>query len=872
MSRKDRFKAKDKITHKMTRDGLTEVNNATGEKTHISQRETDFNLQKGKAPQQKALVHRPGKTDTVRRPSPPLKNVKQPRLVETTPGAEHPAGIGRQPGFSQPKVTIENLAGTPSPHERLQFDTEQTTLTDKAVLQKGTEYYQRFTQETSPPDEQPPPLTSSTSAKVDIPPSIPTPQVVPFSRQTAPSGKSSGNALKPEKLRFSPDEQTAPGKRLTKAQRKAEKTDEKLEKARSRLPERKKQGRKIRFESEVKSRQSHLKGALPLRPVKAGANLSIGYAHNKLFQIEQENTGTEAAHKGELLAEGGLRSAYRLHKTAPYRRVAKLEQLSVRHNARLAYQKLLHENPKLRSNLLSRFVQKQKIRRQYAKAARESKQAAGLMKQAGAAGGKLLKLAAGFVRSHPMVIGVAALLLLVMFSFSALFTSCTNMAMGGLSSIVLSSYTAEDADIDDAELIYTEWETGLQMKIQSAESDHPGYDEYRYKVDDISHNPLELLAYLSAKYQDFTFAAVKAELQRIFNEQYRLTFVAETEIRYRTESRTNPETGESYDVEVPYEWHILNINLTSKSFTDVVTPVLSTEEQEMYSLYMQTKGNRQYIASPFDFDWIPYITGYYGWRIHPVTGEKDYHKGIDIGVPVGTDILAGHDGKVTQAAYDAGGYGYYIVIEGKDGLVSKYAHCDRLLTSVGQQVKKGDMIAKSGNTGRSTGPHLHLEVLKNGRYLNPLFFAESPDNGTGGSNEPNIPEYSGEPMGNGSFAALLEEARKHLGKPYVFGASGPDTFDCSGFVSYVLNHSGTASVGRTTAQGLYNLCTPVSRENAEPGDLIFFTGTYSTPNACSHVGIYIGNGRMIHAGNPVQYASINTSYWQEHFYAFGRLP
>lgn len=299
-------------------------------------------------------------------------------------------------------------------------------------------------------------------------------------------------------------------------------------------------------------------------------------------------------------------------------------------------------------------------------------------------------------------------------------------------------------------------------------------------------------------------------------------------------------------------------------------PELDAEEREMYNLYMQTKGNRQYIASPFDFDWIPLVTSYYGWRVHPVSGEKNYHKGIDIAVPTGTDILSGHDGTVTQAAFDADGYGWYIVVEGKDGLVSKYAHCDTLLAGIGQQVKKGEPIAKSGNTGTSTGPHLHLEVLKYGSYLNPLFFAESPDGG--GVSEPVIPEDAGEPLGDGSFTALLYEAEKHLGKPYVFGASGPDTFDCSGFVCYVLNRSGTASVGRTSAQGLYNLCTPVSRDDAEPGDLIFFTGTYSTPSACSHVGIYVGGGTMIHAGKPVQYASINTRYWQEHFYAFARLP
>jgi hypothetical protein len=134
------------------------------------------------------------------------------------------------------------------------------------------------------------------------------------------------------------------------------------------------------------------------------------------------------------------------------------------------------------------------------------------------------------------------------------------------------------------------------------------------------------------------------------------------------------------------------------------------------------------------------------------------------------------------------------------------------------------------------------------------------------------PGYPGAPITDESFAALMKEARKHLGKPYVFGAAGPDSFDCSGFVCYVLNHSGVYPIGRMTAQGLYNICTPVDRADAKQGDLIFFQGTYSTSATVTHLGIYIGNDKMIHAGSPVQYADVNTSYWQQHYYAVGRLP
>lgn len=125
-------------------------------------------------------------------------------------------------------------------------------------------------------------------------------------------------------------------------------------------------------------------------------------------------------------------------------------------------------------------------------------------------------------------------------------------------------------------------------------------------------------------------------------------------------------------------------------------------------------------------------------------------------------------------------------------------------------------------------------------------------------------------LSDATFATLIEEAEKYLNYPYVWGGSSPATsFDCSGFVSYVLTNSGLVNTGRLGAQGLYNVCTPVSSADAKPGDLIFFVGTYDTPGV-SHVGIYVGDGVMLHCGDPIQYSSINTSYWQSHFYAFGR--
>ena len=137
--------------------------------------------------------------------------------------------------------------------------------------------------------------------------------------------------------------------------------------------------------------------------------------------------------------------------------------------------------------------------------------------------------------------------------------------------------------------------------------------------------------------------------------------------------------------------------------------------------------------------------------------------------------------------------------------------------------------------------------------------------------EPTYYEIPPEALKDEAFAAMIAEAEKYVGYPYVWGGSSPSTsFDCSGFISWVINHSGW-NVGRQTAQGLYNICTPVSPEQAKPGDLVFFVGTYDTARM-SHVGLYVGNSVMLHCGDPISYTNLNSSYWQQHFYCYGRLP
>lgn len=881
MSRDREFQRKQKDARMPARDPYKEEHMAA------RQNEQDFNLRRARDAPSPGVSRNHRQAAPVPMGTDPLQTTPEITQQAETYGPEPVAGndngyttarefssqgtSGRAP-FSEddPRYRFRNDSGTPASENfgttAAEGKSSQTEQKSRA-RQRGNQYYQRF-HEAAKAEEQ--------------------------AAQTEGGGV---EAKKPSKLEFTADELPPEAKdnKLTQTRRKAERTTEKLEQAEAHLPSRRKMRmetasdpetgkakKHLKFEKEVKSQRSHVKGPLPMRPVKAGANTAIGYAHKKIYQAEDENIGIKAAHRTELVGEAGLRTAYHRHKTAPYRRVSKLQQKSVRANAGLSYRQAIHDNPELKKNILARMWQKQKLKRQYAKAAREAKKAGTRAKDAAVTTEKIAVSIGRTIRRHPVACAVIILLLLVFFLIASALSSFSNIGTGGLGSLAASTYLAEDQDINQAELSYTEWETDLQIEIGRVESDRPGYDEYRYNIGAIEHDPYVLMGYLTAVYQDFSYSEAEGVLRQLFQEQYSLSFSEETEIRYRTETTIDPETGEETEEEVPYEWRILNVRLSAVPLENLIVSRMNEEQKEICEILLQTKGNRQYVENVFGTNWLPYVTSYYGYRVHPISGEKNYHTGVDIGMAQGTDILAGHDGRVTLAG-NAGGYGLCVAIEGEayegNTLTTKYGHCSRLLVSAGQEVKAGDVIAKVGSTGNSTGPHLHLEVLVDGQYLNPLYFADTgdtserhlPETGAGGGGNYFDYDVPPEALADERFAAMLAEAEKYLGYPYVWGGASPSTsFDCSGYVSWVVNHSGW-NFGRLTADGLLGVCTPVSSADAKPGDLIFFQGTYNTSGA-SHVGIYVGNGMMIHCGDPISYANINTSYWQQHFYTFGRLP
>ena len=410
------------------------------------------------------------------------------------------------------------------------------------------------------------------------------------------------------RLKFTDEERTTP--ELEPYIKKSEKAADKLDEAKAAIPKQKKLVKERTFEEATGKAKTRLYFEEQEKPIPGGkahsnplsrpAQEAGIFVHNKIHSVEKDNSGVEGAHKSEELAERGarygtrkLKQGYRSHKLKPYREAAKAEQAAFKANVNFQYHKALQENPQLTSNPLSRFMQKQKIKRQYAKTVKKG--GAATAKAAAGASQTAAKKAAAFAGRHSagVIIAIAALLLFIMVSVGL--SSCGAMFSGSMNSVLGTSYTSEDSDLVAVENNYAALENGLQSEIDAIESTHPGYDEYRYDLDSIGHNPHELASYLTALLQSYTPQSAQAELERIFAMQYTLTLTEEVEIRYRTETSTDPETGETTTEEVPYEYHILNVKLTNKPISELAEELLTPQQLEMYRVYLETSGNKPLI-------------------------------------------------------------------------------------------------------------------------------------------------------------------------------------------------------------------------------------------------------------------------------------
>ena len=413
--------------------------------------------------------------------------------------------------------------------------------------------------------------------------------------------------IKEPRLRFTEEERADPA--LEKPIRKAEKAAAKADKAQAKIP--KKQVK--RAEVDPKTGKVTTKLVLedkPRPPSKlshtvrdAPGNAVAGKLHQEIRKTEDGNVGVESAHKSEEAVETGVhlaREGYRSHKLKPYRKAAQAERKLEKANIEALFQKSVYENPAAASNPLSRWQQKQQIKKQYA-AAKRAAQSGGTAAGAAQKTGKAAKTvkekaqqAGAYVMRHKKGFGIALGLFLIVCLLLNTMSSCSMMAQSIGSMISGTTYPSDDQELVAVEADYAAKEAALQAEIDNIESSHPGYDEYRYDLDMIGHDPHELAAYLSAVLQGYTRASAQAELERIFAAQYQLTLTEEVEVRYRTETRTDSE-GNEYDVEVPYNYYILNVTLTSKPISSVASELLTPDQLEMYQVYRQTLGNKPLI-------------------------------------------------------------------------------------------------------------------------------------------------------------------------------------------------------------------------------------------------------------------------------------
>ena len=527
--------------------------------------------------------------------------------------------------------------------------------------------------------------------------------------------------------------------------------------------------KKLKSEQEVKAKKnaaaSGKKGGKPKNPGNLAADALSAKAHQSVRNADQDNnSGVEAAHFTEGSAEGAARAGSRFQygrKLRQYKKLERLEKKADKDAVDSIFAERMKSDPQAGSNFFSRWRQKQAIKKEYATAkagaAAAENTAAGTAKAAQGTA-SMTEKAFQLVQSHShIIIGIAAVGLLVLVIAGSV-SSCSVLINGGGNVVLGTSYTAEDEDLKGAETDYTKLEDKLRKQIDRIETDHPGYDEYRYNLAEIGHNPYELASLLTVEFENYTRSQVQARLQSIFEAQYELKLEEKVEIRTRKETRVgyryNPITGTghtyTYQVTVQYEYKILNVTLLNRGVDYVARNSGLTEDQlQRYEVTLECRGNRD-------------------------------------------DLFAG------------------------------------------------------------------------------IAFA-TPD-GAGSSGEYQDYDIPGEALTDEKFRKMITEAEKYLGYPYVWGGSSPSTsFDCSGFVSWVINHCGNGwNVGRQTANGLMGKCDIIPKSEAKPGDLIFFQKTYNTSGA-SHVGIYVGNGMMIHCGSPISYASIETSYWRQHYYCMGRI-
>ena len=419
----------------------------------------------------------------------------------------------------------------------------------------------------------------------------------PISDKEMPKRKSS-------RLTFTEEERNIP--ELQRYIKKSDQAADRLDKARDKIPKKKSLSFEREFDEKTGKGKTRLHFEEKEKPIVSGKSanpLSLAlneagaFLHKKIHETEHDNAGVEAAHKTEKAAERlgrysvrKARENYRNQKLKPYRKARKAEKAAEKANARYFYKKAMYETPNLSSaNPVSRMWQKRKIKKKYAAELRKKGKDAA---KAARTSAEKTKQAGSFIIRHRRGLALIISLLLIFILIFTGLSSCSSLLSGGFNGILGTSYTSEDSDLVAVENAYAAMESELQGEIDNVEKDHPGYDEYKYELDGIGHNPHELASILTAKHQSYTLSKVQADLQKIFTKQYSLTLKEEIEVRYKTETHTDPDTGETTEEEVPYNYYILHVGLKTTPLSDIAREILNEEQLKMYRVYLETSGNK----------------------------------------------------------------------------------------------------------------------------------------------------------------------------------------------------------------------------------------------------------------------------------------
>ena len=492
---------------------------------------------------------------------------------------------------------------------------------------------------------------------------------------------------------------------------------------------------KVKHRLTTKQTPKKIRKQAPLKKtVKRTVSEGRNFIHAKISENEHDNAGIEAAHKAEEAVEETIRYVRYNRPDKNVRRKKKLKKArakEIKAGTSYTYEVYLEENPEIRKKILKKRIQKARIKREYARQFRRkakdtetAAEAASELKQKTVTVAKKLEELA---REHAAAIGGLALGGLFFMLIAAVISSCGAMFGGGTSTLMMGAYQSMPADIDAAEDSMKLKEMYLQADINSTEDYYPSYDEYVYYLGHVGHDPFTLINYLSAMYQIFTSWDVESEIQTLFDAMYTPRWTPSVETRTRTVITTIPGDVPGEDIiseeEEEYTVTVMTVTLAVRPLELIVSERLYGNEEAtaLYEAYGATHGALQRFWSPVNLDWESRISCYYGYRIHPISGDEQFHRGLDIAIPEGTELYASMDGTILYARYDDS-YGNYVVIMDENGYSVRYAHMSSLSVTEGQTVIHGDLVGYSGNTGGSTGPHLHLECTYGPDYYNPIFY------------------------------------------------------------------------------------------------------------------------------------------------------